>query len=303
VADIIYYHSACPDGWAAAYIAKRLYPEADLRPLDHGLTKEQIRDIVDEATGKDVLMLDYSLRSRQDNDWLAKVAKSFQIYDHHRTAQAVLEGAPYATFDMNRSGAGLAWDYLFGRDSTGEWTRDREEREGGVDIGTPRPWWVAYTEARDLWRWDALPNAREVCAHLGTLEFSKDAYDLLDHIDAEDAAYLGRGALNHIQHFVRETVKNVRYGVLDNYKVAVLNATYLNCSEIGNELAKTADFSLTWFERKNDVIHFSLRSIGDFDVSAIAKRFYGGGHKNAAGFQLPYREGRELIDVMLSRVG
>jgi nanoRNase/pAp phosphatase (c-di-AMP/oligoRNAs hydrolase) len=31
----------------------------------------------------------------------------------------------------------------------------------------------------------------------------------------------------------------------------------------------------------------SLRSNGDYDVSAIAKAFGGGGHRNAAGFQVP----------------
>ena len=30
--------------------------------------------------------------------------------------------------------------------------------------------------------------------------------------------------------------------------------------------------------------HCSLRSNGDYDVSAIAKAFGGGGHRNAAGF-------------------
>ena len=39
------------------------------------------------------------------------------------------------------------------------------------------------------------------------------------------------------------------------------------------------------FTVKEDTIMFSLRSIGDFDVSAIAKQHGGGGHKNAAGFQ------------------
>jgi nanoRNase/pAp phosphatase (c-di-AMP/oligoRNAs hydrolase) len=39
----------------------------------------------------------------------------------------------------------------------------------------------------------------------------------------------------------------------------------------------------------------SLRSKGDFDVSAIAKRFGGGGHKNAAGFNIPKDQDLEEI--------
>ena len=90
----------------------------------------------------------------------------------------------------------------------------------------------------------------------------------------------------HINHYVREAVKQAQTGVFQGYRTAVLNVPYLNCSEIGNELAKTHDVSLTWFERGDGMVQFILRSIGDIDVSAIAKVFNGGGHKNAAGFQL-----------------
>ncbi len=298
---IVYYHNACPDGFTAAWVAKRKYPDAELIALNHGLTANDINILIINAVGEDVLMLDYSLPTREANDKLAAAAKSFLILDHHKSAREVLDGAPYAVFDMDRSGAGLAWDYLFGKDSTGEWTRDREEREGGVDIGSPRPWFIDYVEARDLWRWDSVPNAREVCAYLGSLPFEIETYNKLLHFTVEDALVLGRGAQAHIDHIVRETVKNARPGRLAGHDVLVLNTTYLNCSEIGNELAKSADFSITWFERKDDVIQFSLRSIGDFDVSAIAKSFNGGGHKNAAGFQLSILQGRSLVDTILDR--
>jgi nanoRNase/pAp phosphatase (c-di-AMP/oligoRNAs hydrolase) len=36
---------------------------------------------------------------------------------------------------------------------------------------------------------------------------------------------------------------------------------------------------------ERNTINWSLRSNEDFDVSAIAKEFGGGGHKNAAGFE------------------
>ena len=39
--------------------------------------------------------------------------------------------------------------------------------------------------------------------------------------------------------------------------------------------------------RGHGVFNYSLRSKGDFDVSELAKRHGGGGHKNAAGFQSP----------------
>lgn len=44
--------------------------------------------------------------------------------------------------------------------------------------------------------------------------------------------------------------------------------------------------ALGWWQRFDGKFQFSLRSRGDIDVSEIAKKFGGGGHKNAAGFQL-----------------
>jgi nanoRNase/pAp phosphatase (c-di-AMP/oligoRNAs hydrolase) len=50
------------------------------------------------------------------------------------------------------------------------------------------------------------------------------------------------------------------------------------------------------------MIQFSLRSRGELDVSAIAKKLGGGGHKNAAGFQLPLIRGRNVLDGILGRI-
>ena len=56
-------------------------------------------------------------------------------------------------------------------------------------------------------------------------------------------------------------------------------------SDLGHELAnKSGTFGLVWSMAGDGQIHCSLRSNGDYDVSAIAKAFGGGGHRNAAGF-------------------
>ena len=59
--------------------------------------------------------------------------------------------------------------------------------------------------------------------------------------------------------------------------------------------------ALLWFERGDGITQFSLRGDGSVDVSAIAKSFGGGGHHNAAGFQLSLEEGRNLVDSILRR--
>lgn len=67
----------------------------------------------------------------------------------------------------------------------------------------------------------------------------------------------------------------------------VANCPYKFASEVGNLLAKlSGTFGATYYHDKDDVVRFSLRSIGDYDVSAVAKLFGGGGHRNAAGFSI-----------------
>ena len=58
-------------------------------------------------------------------------------------------------------------------------------------------------------------------------------------------------------------------------------------SDVGHELAvQSGTFGLLWYINKDGKCLCSLRSNGDHDVSAIAKAFGGGGHRNAAGFEV-----------------
>jgi len=296
--DIIISHAACPDGFCAAYIAKKKYPDAEVIFRAHGQTG--IDELIEHCRGKRVLMTDFSLPTKEQNIALIDAASYTMILDHHKTAESKIGGLPQAAcakivFDMKRSGAGLTWDYLFGRDS-GLPNARGERRNDGAE----RPWYVDYVEDRDLWNWK-LTNSKEINAYIGTLPFTFEAWDVLLDLDESDAVSLGAGALAHIEHYVREAVKHTQMGTLDGDTVAVLNVTYLNCSEIGNVLAGLADYGMTWFERGDGLVQFSLRSIGDFDVSKIASSLDGGGHKNAAGFTLPLQQARTLVDGVLRR--
>jgi hypothetical protein len=58
-------------------------------------------------------------------------------------------------------------------------------------------------------------------------------------------------------------------------------------SDVGHQLANASGtYGLLWYINKEGKCICSLRSNGDYDVSAIAKAFGGGGHKNAAGFEV-----------------
>lgn len=305
--DLIIFHGNCPDGWCAAYVCHLKYPKAELMPLNHGLLPAAIDELFNYVAGKDVIMVDYSLRTRELNDRLNAAAKSFHIYDHHKTAQAVLDGASYAIFDMKRSGAGLAWDYLFGKDSIISDYAGGQMRPFGFQS---RRWWVDFPEDQDLWNW-ALPDSQEINAYLMVQPRTVETWDKIIKMSEFDAKEKGEGVRSYIEYYTRSVIAEVQSGIISingtGYKTGVLNIPYVGVSEAGSALCKAGfDIGLAWFERGDGITQFSLRSNkeaegGGVDVSDLAKTFGGGGHRNASGFQVDIEQGRLLVDSILGR--
>jgi uncharacterized protein len=250
-------------------------------------------------------VVDFSWEKPADaNEKLAKLAKSFHIYDHHKSQGYLLEGRPFATFDITRSGAALAWDYIFGT--------DRHLYDSGFRLPEPRPWYVNYAQDRDLWRWE-LPRSKEINAYLGTVPRDIRLWDIrVANFDVEMAATLGVGALQQIEAYVCDGLRQAQKGQLwfvdeegwvRSLEVAVVNALATNISELCGELADWPDINVAigWFERGDGLIQFELRGHKGTDVGKLAKAKGGGGHMNAAGFELNIEEGRVLIDSMLGR--
>lgn len=296
--DLIIYHNACTDGFAAAYVAHKRWPEATFMPRNYGQEPPYA-----EVKGKDVLVVDFSWRTKEENENLSRAANSFRILDHHKTAQETLKGLSFATFDMNRSGAGLAWDEFFGE----------EVLHGLIIPGISRPWWVNYIEDRDLWRW-ALPNSRAVNAFIGACRFDFNAWDhAIERTTLNQAIEYGQWILQQTEKYVEQGVKQAQYGKLFyvdaagyvcRHRVAIVNSTYENGSELCEALdhLPDVDIAMLWWERADGKMQFSISTHAlDIDVSKLAQAKGGGGHRTKAGFQLSIMEGRNLIDSVLGR--
>lgn len=271
--DTIIHHADCPDGFGAAFVLKQKFPEAQLVPAFHGKP-------IDESLvkGKRVLVVDFSWK-REETLRLKDLAKSMFILDHHKSAEKELEGLPFATFDMSRSGIQLAWDFAFPNE--------------------PRPWWVDYTADRDLWRWE-LPDSQVINAFIMTLPHTIEGWSQLREVTFEGARLLGTGARAQIDHYVEKTTAQALPGVLDGKWVKIVNVPYPNISDVLGKLVDDgADVGVGWFVREDLKVQFSLRSEGDLDVSKIAENYGGGGHRNAAGFQLPFDLGMKLVRSMI----
>lgn len=81
--------------------------------------------------------------------------------------------------------------------------------------------------------------------------------------------------------YIKKAIENAIITNIDGHTVAVTFAEK-HQSMIGNVLAQNSDIDYSAIIDLNGK-KISFRSVGDFDVSEIAKKYGGGGHKNASG--------------------
>ena len=258
---LVIYHGKCPDGMTAAWAVRTALGDGDYIPANHG---EDPPDV----TGRDVVIVDFSYR-RAVMEAMSMQAKSLLVLDHHKSAQADLGGLPFVVFDMERSGAGMAWD----------WFHPEQ----------PRPALVNLVEDNDLWR-HVLPGSREFQLRLEMESMDFASWERIAAMSAQElAAFIAEGAILK-RAFDREVAALLE----DRYAVTLLgeagmavNASSRYSSEVGHHLAEmSGSFGMVW-RQVDDGIKISLRSCGDYDVAQLAAKFGGGGHRNAASFRVP----------------
>ncbi len=260
----VLYHGNCFDGFTAAWVLTRSdeWGDAVFVPVSHG----------DEPPpgllGNHVLIVDFSYKRPVLEKLLTKV-ESLTIWDHHASAALDLHGFPGATFDMDRSGAGLAWD---------------------LGIGSPRPWLVNMVEDRDLWRFK-YETTKACTAYMATREFTFENWTRMLELGAPECAKRGAAILEYIEQYGRNALKNARVEVVPvnggvAYPVPTVNLQYMNVSEHLHELLERnpgSKFVVSYFRHADGRWRLSFRCRDDYDVAQVAVHYGGGGHQKAAG--------------------
>lgn len=309
----ILYHADCLDGFGAAYAAWRRFGDAAIyRPMHHGEPWS-----LDEIAGHTVFILDFSFPPAL-MEAMAAVASSVTQIDHHASAlNAWGDKFPsdenglrnyqhprlplHVVFDLEKSGARLAWEF-FHPDS-------------------PTPLALRHIEDQDMWRF-ALPGTRPFCRALRLQAFDLGAWHQLaldtphesaprysemliqggaiEQFYQQEVSRMSQSALRSSAHLRGEPVDALQARRHGQPVVAheerswlavpgiAINANTLFASELGNSLAEqSGSFGLVWQLSGDGEVKASLRSKGKtLDVSVIATRYGGGGHPNAAGFRM-----------------
>jgi oligoribonuclease NrnB/cAMP/cGMP phosphodiesterase (DHH superfamily) len=221
----------------------------------------------------DIAPVNETLRS------LGEFAARVIVLDHHVTARDRYSADPgvenslaghghYIHFDLNHSGAILAWDHFHPDDEA--------------------PPLLRYVEDQDLWNWK-LPDSEQVNAAIGSYPLSFESWEELASRPIEELATEG-------EHIVRANRMEVERALLSAHPIAIgtdrieaVNARYQRAA-IGHELAKRATYGRPRglvYRITGNRVDASIYSIGDVDVSKLAESHGGGGHRNAAGFSVP----------------
>ena len=264
----VLYHANCHDGFCCAYYINK-YGEERLGETDFAFIPVSYGSPnIPDVNGEEVLIVDFSY----PRDILLKMkeqAKSLLVIDHHKTAQKELEDLDFCIFNMNKCGAQLVYDYLFR-------LLDTEEEPIAY------PTLIQYIADRDLWKWEQ-PFSKEVNEYIRSFPFDFKVWHMhLDGMPQDKMVLHGQSILRAANQQIDRAMSNGMKCQFEDYVVTVVNSP-LYQSEIGHILCDENPFGVVWYASEHGFM-YSLRSTGDFDVSEIAKRFNGGGHKNAAGF-------------------
>ena len=290
---LVVYHDNCADGFGAAWAAYKKFGADGAEYLPMNYNDKRVSVVHDELTfpvdvcDRDIYVLDFSFPQTVMcalNDVCVLSGTTMFVRDHHKTHFEELGLDPTKLYadngdnydlilDPNKSGCVLTWE-LF---------------HPGVAV----PRMLLLIQDRDLWKWE-LYDTRDFATGLRSRPFSFAMFDMANRSTAD---VINEGAaMNQLfdQQLADITARPVPVRLLISYDKPAPTGLSINCtpqfaSEGGNELAKkSGTFGMTWCVGEKGQVFVSLRSIGDYDVSVIAKAFGGGGHKNAAGFKTTF---------------
>lgn len=267
---IVFYHGNCPDGFGAALAFWLKYGETiEYVPVYHG--PKPFKGIDPSLFfNRQIWMVDIALE-REDSIQAHKMAKDFVVLDHHLTNKEHLEDLSFCYFDMNHSGAVLAWQYLFPTE--------------------PVPKLLQYIEDRDLDTWK-LPYAKElltaVDAHNHSLKEWAELCDKIEHPSGFTKMLEEGSVMLQYNEVLMDIIKRNSYiAEIKGYFVPMINTPFFR-SEVVTLLAKGTLFA-AGYHYDGERFIFSLRSEkgSGLNVAEIAEKFPGGGgHRNASGFSV-----------------
>lgn len=273
------------DGVGCAILAKYVYGDnVDINFADYDEVNN-IMEELDETKYESVFMTDLSC----DLDYISKLDK---LIDHHKTALH-LNKYDNCKVEVERSngvltcGTSMFADYL--------------EVENNLIFDIDMCWFIDLVQNYDTWAWKKKGMAE--ANDLNTLFHAMGRDKFIEHvlnceeIFDETANAIIECANNNQNNYIEEKLKQVYTVEIGGNKCGFVFAERY-FSALGDVMISSGYDVAVMIDMSNNKISF--RSNDKVDVSEIAKKFNGGGHKNASGVRLDLLE--NVKDVIINRI-
>ena len=279
---VILFHSVDYDGWCSGALFKRAYPDAELKGINYG-DPVSFKSLI----GKRVIVVDYCFEPYHLMKNLQEISGEIIWIDHHKSAINNIEKLGYNLPGKQRIGISaceLTWEYLHPNKDTPLVVRLLGKFDTFSHEEEPR----ALPFNMGMKQYDANPEYNYKIWH----------YILSDEWPINDIITQGYSILNYLNKEYNNIIRLFSFVTeFEGYEALAIN---LPCGGSmifsdhwkRNLIDQPIALSFGWNPKSNRW-KISLYSTDNGpDVSQIAVKYSGGGHRNAAGFEvneLPFK--------------
>lgn len=277
-------HHNDSDGRLAGAMVKYKYPNVELIEVGYNDYKDKLQFLFSYKSPSydKVFIIDFSME-------LCEMQTLIDNYiviwcDHHKSAKEKLEKIwddieIKGIRDLSKCGAMLTW-YYFGNESFEELKLVDDYDRWIFQYGDKTHYFTEISKEWTINKWIEVIKITGTGMMNGYLFEGEKLYDL---------------KLKRIERIIKKGFPVTFNG----YKSFIVNnSNTMDGALLGNKICELGYDIAIKFEFNKDKVIFGLNSIGELDVSSIAKEYGGGGHKNASGFMLSIPEFIDFLNVL-----
>ncbi len=263
---IVIYHAHCQDGFGSAFAAYKKFgdtatyiPTSDRVVPPEGLIDKEVY-IVDFSYPKEVLLE------------LERINKRLVIIDHHFSAEEAVKSVREYVFSLDHAASYLCWEYF---------------------VGGEVPEFIKLLEVIDIAKDKEGKRVNEITYILSkpyTFEIYEELLNDFSTIEGiKSVSIIGKAQHDYLMLLVDAIIDDPDFVEFEGYTVPCVNLN-LPINEKSILLArlytKYPPFAMS-YRFDDGQLKVSLRGNGDVDLTELAGKYGGGGHKSSSGFVLP----------------
>lgn len=263
---VVIYHGHCQDGFGSAFCAWKKFGDTAsyIGCSDRTIPPEGLFD-------KEVYIVDFCYPQEVLLDLEAN-NKRVVVIDHHISVKESVESVKEHIFSEEHSASYLCWEYF---------------------VGSEVPHFIRMLEIIDLYK-DKEGVETNAITYILSKPYTFLAYEKMLHDFSIEERLVSIKELGRAQHEYLELLID---GIIDDPDFVVFEGHTVPCVNINFPLneksialarlyTKYPPFAISYRFDKG-LVKVSLRGNGEVDLTELAGKYGGGGHKNSSGFAVP----------------